>query len=77
MRYKTLDGKVFEAQNLEDLANQLWQSKFVPEPTIQEWMAGSAARAELYNGATIRLDSLAHHVEDLIGAGFLVLMEDA
>ncbi|KAF5033258.1 hypothetical protein DSECCO2_608630 [anaerobic digester metagenome] len=77
MRYNTLDGKVFEAQDLEDLANQLWQSKFLPEPTIQEWMTGSAARAELYNGAAIRSDTVANHIHDLITAGFIVPQEEA
>ncbi len=77
MLYKTLDDKVFEAQDLEDLANQLWQSKFLPEPTIQEWMTGSSARAELYNGAAVRSDTVANHMHDLIAAGFIVPQGEA
>lgn len=77
MRYKTLDGKIFEAQHLEDLANQLWQSKFIPEPSIQEWMLGSAERAALYSGAVIRSDTLNNHMTDLLSAGLVVLLEEA
>jgi len=75
MRYQSLDGKIFEAKTLRDLAEQLWQSKFIPEPTLEEWMVGSAQRAAIYNNSVIRLESVEAHVEDLIKAGFVTPME--
>lgn len=76
MRYITLDDKVFEAESLEDLAQALWQSKFIPEPTLEEWMQGSASRAKNYNGETLRTDAIENHMLDMIAAGFIRLLEE-
>lgn len=71
MRYRTQDGELLEAVSLRQLAEALWQSKFGPEPTLEEWMAGSARRAAMYDGSVIRTCSPEAHVEDLIRAGFV------
>ncbi len=71
MKYQTQDGKLLEAESLRQLAEALWQSKFDPEPTLEEWMAGSARRAAIYDGSVIRTCSPEAHVEDLIRAGFV------
>ena len=76
MKVQSLDSKVYEAANVKELATALWQSKFDPEPTIQEWMQGSASRAEAWNGAALRTDSEEHHIEDMLSAGLLTLLED-
>jgi len=75
MRYQSLDGKIFEADSPRQLAEQLWQSKFIPEPTLEEWMIGSAQRAAIYNNSVIRIASPEAHVEDLIKAGFVTPLE--
>lgn len=74
MKYQTQDGKLLEAESLRQLAEALWQSKFDPEPTLEEWMAGSARRAAIYDGSVIRTCSPEAHVEDLIRAGFLAVV---
>lgn len=71
MQYQTQDGKLLEAASLRQLAEALWQSKFDPEPTLEEWMAGSARRAAIYDGSVIRTCSPEAHVEDLIRAGYV------
>lgn len=71
MRYRSLDGRAYEADSLEALALSLWQTKFMPEPTIKAWMEGSAERARVYSGAEIRTDTPDHHIQDLITHGFL------
>ena len=72
MKFRTLDGKTLEAAGLQQLAEVLWESKFDPEPTIEDWMRGSAQRAAIYNGAVISTESPEAHVRDLIKAGYLM-----
>ena len=36
MKYQTQDGKLLEAESLRQLAEALWQSKFDPEPTLED-----------------------------------------
>lgn len=72
MKYRIVDtGEVLEANGLRHLAEILWQTKFNPEPTIEEWMAGSARRAAMWDGSVIRTASPEAHVEDLLACGFL------
>ena len=76
MKYKTQNGELLEAENLRQLAEKLWRSKFNPEPSIEEWMDGSARRGAMYDGSVIRTSSPEAHVEDLIRAGFITRIED-
>lgn len=76
MKYQTQDGKLLEAESLRQLAEALWQSKFDPEPTLEEWMAGSARRAAIYDGSVIRTCSPEAHVEDLIRAGYVTSVSE-
>ena len=63
MKFRTLDGEVLEADSFRHLAEQLWQTKFIPR--------GSAKRAAMFNGSVIRTGTPEMHIEDLIKAGFL------
>jgi hypothetical protein len=74
LRYKTLDGKALEAEILRGLAEALWQ-EMIPDPTLEEWMVGSAKRAKMWNGSVIRTSSPEDHVRDLIDAGLLIPVE--
>jgi len=76
MRYRSLDGKVFTAGSYRELAEEYWQSQFDPPPTIEEWMAGSAKRARIWNEAEIRTDTVEHHIEDLIANGFIEVVHE-
>lgn len=75
MRYRTMSGEMLEAESLRQLAEILWQTKWDPEPTLEEWMVGSAKRAAMYNDSVIRIVSPEAHVEDLIREGFLTPVE--
>ena len=75
MKFRTQDGEVLEAESLRQLAEILWQTKFIPEPTLEEWMRGSAKRAAMWDGSVIRTSSPEAHVEDLITVGFLIRIE--
>lgn len=77
MKYRTLDGAEFTASSYTELAQALWKSQFVPPPTLEEWMAGSAERAALWNGAALRVDSVDHHIEDMLAAGLIERAHDA
>lgn len=70
-RYTTLNGKTLEAESLQGIAEALWRLMLVPEPTLEEWMLGSAKRAKDWNGSTIRTTSPEDHVRDLIEAELL------
>ena len=69
MRYRTEAGEVLEAESLRQLAEILWQTKWDPEPTLEEWMQASAKRAAVYDGSIVRTSSPEEHVEDLIRIG--------
>lgn len=51
MKYRTESGELLEAANLRQLAEVLWQTKWNPEPTLEEWMRASAQRCAVYDGA--------------------------
>lgn len=76
MKYRAMDGYEVEAEDYQELANKLWNSMFIPDDTIAEWMAGSAKRAAIYNGSQIRTDTVEHHIEDLIKNGFVAPVEE-
>lgn len=71
MKYRAMDGYEVEAKNYKELAEKLWQSMFIPDDNIQDWMVHSAKRAAIYNESVIRADTVEHHIEDLIEAGFI------
>ena len=75
MKVRTQDGELLEAVSLRQLAETLWQTKFIPEPSLEEWMRGSAKRAAMWDGSVIRTCSPEAHVEDLIRFGFLTRIE--
>ncbi len=76
MRYHCIDEKVFEADNYEDLAHQLWKSQFDSPPTIEEWMVGFAHRAEMWDGSKLRTDTPTHLVEDAVARGLIERLPD-
>ena len=71
MQYRTIDGATFTAGSYAELAGELWHSQFDPPPTLEAWMAGSAERAKLWNNAILRVDTVEHHIEDMIASGLL------
>ena len=71
MKFKTPNDKIVEGQSHREVAEALWRLMMVPEPTLEEWMVGSARRAKEWDGAVIRTTSPEDHVEDLISSGFL------
>ena len=66
-----MDGYELEAENYREVGEKLWQSMFSPDDSIEEWMVNSAMRATLYGDYRLRTDTVEHHVEDLIKAGFV------
>lgn len=75
MKYRTIDGAKFTADSYQDLAEQLWQSQFIPPPTLQEWMKGSAHRAKMWNGSELRTDTVEHHIEDMLAAELIEALQ--
>lgn len=75
MKYRTLDGAEFTAGSYAELAEALWKSQFAPPATLEEWMAGSAERARLWNGAELRVDTPEHHMEDMLTAGLVEALD--
>lgn len=75
MRYRTQDGEVLEATSLQQLAEILWQTQRMPEPTMEDWMRGSARRAAIMDGSVIRTCDPVSHVEDLIRAGYIECLD--
>ena len=71
MKYRVQDGEVLEATSLRHLAELLWHTQFMPVPSLEAWMRGSAERVAKYNGTVIRTSSPEDHITDLIAAGFI------
>lgn len=71
MKFKAPNDIIVEGQNHREVAEALWQLMMVPEPTLKEWMAGSARRALEWDGSVVRTTSPEEHIEDLIASGFL------
>lgn len=74
MKYRAMDGYEIEAKDYNELAEKLWQSMFIPDDNIEDWMRNSAKRAAIYNESVIRTDTVEHHIEDLISKGFISLV---
>lgn len=72
MRYRYFDGFEFEADGPREIAVALWKSKFIPEPTLEEWMIGFARRLEMWDGTVLRIGSVEDMVSDLLTGGHLV-----
>ncbi len=72
MRYRYFDGYEFEANGPMEIATALWQSKFVPEATLEEWMIGFAKRLKMWDGTVVRTGSVDELVDDLLTGGHLV-----
>lgn len=75
MKFKTLNGKTVEAVSLHGVAEAMWDMKLVKEPTLEEWMVGSAERAKMWDNSVISTASPEAHIEDLIRCGFLTPVE--
>ena len=76
MKYRTESGELLEAANLRQLAELLWQTKWNPEPTLEEWMRASAQRCAVYDGSVVRVTTPEEHVEDLIRLGVVTPVEN-
>ena len=76
MKYLIETGEQLEAASLRQLAEILWQTKWNPEPTLEEWMKASAHRCAVYDGSIVRTTSPEEHVEDLIRVGVVTPMEE-
>lgn len=74
MRYRFSDGFEFEADGPDEVIEKLWHSKFVPEPTVEEWMAGFVNRAQMWDGTELRTSSSSDFVDDLLTAGHLIIL---
>lgn len=74
MRYRYFDGFEFEANDFMEIATALWQSKFIPDPTLDEWMQGFAKRLEMWDGTVVRTGSVDELVTDLLTTGHLVVI---
>ncbi len=75
MRYRYYDGFEFEADSVREIAEKLWQSKFIPEPTIEEWMVGIAKREKMWNGDVLRTSSVEDLVADMFATGRITALE--
>lgn len=76
MKYRTEAGELLEAASLRQLAEILWQTKWNPEPTLEEWMQASARRCAVYDGSPVRVTTPEEHVEDLIRLGVVTPVEE-
>ena len=71
MKYRLLDDFEFEAATPLEACETLRGQLMVPEPTIEEWLKGSAFRAKQWSSAMLPTDNPEHHIEDMIAAGLL------
>ena len=74
--YSTQDGRHYTARNVTHLAAQLWAESKTGNTTKGAWRIDAAYRAGEATGRTIRGDSDAHFVQDLIDAGLIKETEE-
>lgn len=69
--YRTQDSQEYVASGASDLVRQLRAESHEAGSSKQNWRADAAYRASEATGTTVRGDSDAHFVDDLINAGLL------
>lgn len=70
-KYVVNQNQEIKAPNLEALVDEMNASAFEPAPTRIDFMVATAARVGDQIGKTVRSDTVAHFVEDLMGAGLI------
>lgn len=71
---EALNGKTYCGATLEEALQSMRASAWAcDEPTLAEYMKGVARRAKMWNGASVRTDSVDHFVADMVEAGQLFL----
>jgi hypothetical protein len=76
MIFKANDGKTFEADDAEELVEQLHQDSFAPASSDQEWMKQTAERTVTQTGQPIRSDTAQHFVDDLLEQGLMTITKE-
>lgn len=54
-----------------EVVENMWQTSFDPNDTMEEYMQDVAKRAKVQRGSDVRTDSVDSFVEDLVKEGFL------
>lgn len=75
MRYRTLDGVIFEADSSTELIRQLRDDSRTPSTDFQDFMEQMSRRCKIYSGAEISTDSFDAFVADLVAGGHLTEVE--
>ena len=75
MKIRTLDNKIFEGKDAQEICEMLWKSMFMPDENFELWMEGSARRAKNWNGALISCVNAQEHLDGLIRNEIVELLE--
>ena len=72
MKYRFIDGFVFEAETPEAICTAIWKSmKFSFRANLQEWMDANSRIMSEGLKESLRTDSPKHHVEDMLRFGII------
>jgi hypothetical protein len=69
--YTTINGQTFEADSPEELVSQLRESSWVATKDDGDFMYHSSLKAAAQIGKTVRCDTAANYVADLVANGLL------
>lgn len=77
MKYKTLDGKIFEADSDIELIQKMRADSRTASVDLKDFMALTSRRCYFQSGHNIRTDTHQIFVKDLVQHGFISQMPEA
>lgn len=70
-KYKTLDGKIVEANSDKQLIEKLREDSFTESTDLKDFMVQTSRRCYEYDKSNIRIDTHENFINDMIKGGFL------
>lgn len=64
-------GGYVTASNAKEFVTKMWKSSMMPEPTLEEYMAGVSDRCMTDSGKYIRHTTPLHFMEDLVAYDYV------
>ena len=75
-KYKDEQGSLYEAATAQDIVVQMRNAgRFTQRQSLVEFMQGMARRLHIWDNTKIRTDKCEIFVEDLVAAGYLILVD--
>ncbi len=71
MKYKAIDGKIFEAETPQQLIEAMRNDSFSPGKNTRDFMLNVSESSYHFDNSNIRINTPENFVQDLLKNGFL------